>query len=221
MSVLEIKKKIELLNTSLAEQRESLSLLRKQIVTATKPYVRERIKSEVEQQVKSNSEHTKELGKDALTEMKKQLLSVLDNIDALVDDIFGDDELWVHVNYKVTPNGDRFGQGYNKEKLAKENIRKGIKIALGEAGKILIKYKYLSPGNQYTWDYGMRYDYSRANKGESRLMYAYGLSLPEELFQMIEKYSKGIWQLHEASCQLMDSQKALSEQEAIDLWNEV
>lgn len=221
MSVLEIKKKIELLNTSLAEQRESLSLLRKQIVTASKPFVRERIKFEVEQQVKSNSEHTKELGKDALTEMKKQLLSVLDNSDALVDDIFGDDELWVHVNYKVTPNGDRFGLGYNKEKLAKENIRKGIKIALGEAGKILIKYKYLSPGNQYTWDYGMRYDYSRANKGESRLMYAYSLSLPEELFQMIEKYSKGIWQLHEASCQLMDSQKALSEQEAIDLWNEV
>lgn len=221
MSVLEMKKKIEQLNTAITEQQKSLALLRQQIVTASKPFVKECIKHEIEQQVKSNSEHTKELGKDALTEMKKQLLSVLDNSDALVDDIFGDDELWVHVNYKVTPNGDRFGQGYNKEKLAKENIHKGIKIALGEAGKILIKYKYLSPGKQYTWDYGMRYDYSRANKGESRLMYAYGLSLPEELFQMIEKYSKGIWQLHEASCQLMDSQKALSEQEAIDLWNEV
>ena len=221
MSVLEIKKKIEQLNTAITEQQKSLALLRQQIVTASKPFVKERIKHEIEQQVKSNSEHTKELGRDALTEMKKQLLSILDNSDALVDDIFNDDELWVHINYNVIPNMDLFGQGYDKGKLAKENIHKGIRIALGEAGKILIKYKYLSPGNQYTWDYGMRYYYSCTNQAESRLMYAYGLSLPEELFQMIEKYSKGIWRLHEVSCQLLDSQKALSEQEAIDLWNEV
>lgn len=221
MSVLEIKKKIELLNTSLAEQRESLSLLRKQIVAASKPFVRERIKSEVEYQVKDNSEHTKELGKEALAEMKKQLLTALENSDAIIDEIFGDDELWVHENYKVSPNGDRFGQGYNKKELARENIHKGIKIAIGEAGKILIEHKYLSPGNQYRWDYGMRYDYTRANKGKSKLMYGYGLSLPQETNALIEKYCKGIGQLHEASCQLMDLEKALSEQEAMDLWNEV
>ena len=75
MSVLEMKKKIEQLNTAITEQQKSLALLRQQIVTASKPFVKERIKHEVEQQVKSNSEHTKELGKDALTEMKRQLMN--------------------------------------------------------------------------------------------------------------------------------------------------
>lgn len=221
MSVLEIKKKIELLNASLDEQRESLALLRQQIVTASKPFVRERIKSEIEHQVKDNPEHTKKLGKDVLAEMKKQLLTALENSDAVVDDIFSDDELWVHENYMVSPNGDRFGQGYNKKESAKENIHKGIKVAIGEAGKILIEHKYLSPGKQYRWDSGMRYDYTRANKGKSKLMYGYGLSLPQEINLLIENYCKGIGQLHEALCQLMDLQKALSEQEAIDLWNEL
>lgn len=221
MSVLEIKKKIELLNASLAEQRESLALLRQQIVTASKPFVRERIKSEIEHQVKDNPEHTKKLGKDVLAEMKKQLLTALENSDAVVDDIFSDDELWVHENYMVSPNGDRFGQGYNKKESAKENIHKGIKVAIGEAGKILIEHKFLSPGNRYRWDSGMRYDYTRANKGKSKLMYGYGLSLPQEINMLIEKYCKGIGQLHEALCQLIDLQKSLSEQEAIDLWNKV
>lgn len=221
MSVLDIKKKIELLNTSLSEQRESLALLRQQIVTSSKPFIRERIKSEIEQQVKDNPEHTKKLGKDVLAEMKKQLLAALENSDTVVDDIFSDEELWVHENYKVVPNGDRFVQGYNMKESAKVNIHKGIKIAIGEAGKILINHKYLSPGNQYRWDSGMRYDYTRANKGKSKLMYGYALSLPKEIDILIEKYCKGIGQLHETLCQLMDLQKALSEQEAIDLWNEV
>lgn len=221
MSTLEIKKKIELLNTSLVDQRESLAVLRQQIVAASKPFVRERVKSEIEHQVRGNPEHTKKLGKDALAEMKKQLLTALENSDAVVDGIFSDDELWVHENYTVSPEGDRFGQGYNKKKSAKENIHKGIKVAIGEAGKILIEHKYLSPGNQYRWDSDMRYDYTRANKGKSKLMYGYGLSLPQEINLLIENYCKGVGQLHEALCQLMDLQKALSEQEAIDLWNEV
>ena len=47
MSVLEIKKKIDSLDISVAEQQKSLALLREQIVAAIKPFVKERIKNEV------------------------------------------------------------------------------------------------------------------------------------------------------------------------------
>ena len=221
MNVLEIKKNIESLTVSIADQQRSLAILRQQIVTAIKPFVKERIKYEVEHQVKTNSEHTKALGKDALTEMKKQLQTALENSDAVIDGIFGDDTLWVHVNYQVVPNGDRFSQSFNNQNAAGEKIRKGIKIAVGEAGKILVDYKYLPIGNLYVWDSGMRYDYTRANQGQSKLMYAYALALPQELETLIGKYSKGVGLLHDASCKLMDLQKTLSQQEAMDLWNEV
>ena len=72
MSVLEIKKNINSLNVSIAEQQKSLAILKQQIVAASKPFVKERVKYEVEHQVKANSEHTKLLGKDALGEMKKR-----------------------------------------------------------------------------------------------------------------------------------------------------
>lgn len=221
MSVLEIKKKIDSLDISVAEQQKSLALLREQIVAAIKPFVKERIKNEVESHVKTNSEHTKALGKDTLAEMKKELLAALENSDTFIDDIFGDNTLWVHENYQVIPNGDRFSQKYNNQKSAKEKIRNGIKIAVGVAGKILIDHKYLSIGNLYVWESGMRYDYTRANNGKSRLMYAYGLSLPQGISRLIEDYSNGIGQLHEVLCQLLDAQKSLSVQEALDLWNEV
>lgn len=221
MGVLEIKKKIDSLNISVAEQKKSLAILSEQIVVAIKPYVKEKIKYEVESHVKTNSEHTKALGIDTLAEMKKELITVLEASDTIIDGIFSDDTLWVHVNYQVIPNGDFFGQKYNNQKSAKEKIRKGIKIAVGEAGKILINYKYLSAGNLYVWESGMRYDYTRASGGKSRLMYAYGLSLPQDISQLIEDYSNGIGQLHEVLCQLQDTQKSLSVQEALDLWNEV
>lgn len=221
MSISDLKQKISELKIAITQQHDALGLLRQQITDAVKPFVNEQIKIEVEKHVKGNPEHTKSLGRETLAAMKQRLTRTLENSNSIVDEIFTRDSFWVHVNYEVKANGDRFGQAYNNKKLAEDNIRNGIKTALGEVGKILIDYKYLTLGREYQWEKGMRYDYTRANNGESRLMYAYGVSLPSDLTKLITEYCNGIDQLHKLSCQLIDSQASLSQQEALDLWNDV
>lgn len=221
MSISDLNQKISELKVAITQQHDALGLLRQQITDIIKPFVNEQIKIEVEKHVKGNPEHTKNLGRESLAEMKQRLTKTLENSNSFVDEIFANDILWVHVNYEVKPNGDRLVQAYNSKKLAGENIRSGIKIALGAVGKILIDYKYLTLGREYQWEKGMRYDYTRANNGVSRLMYAYGISLPDNLTKLIAEYCNGIDQLHKLSCQLIDAQASLSQQEALDLWNDV
>ena len=156
MSISDLKQRISELDVAIAQQHDALGLLRQQIVDAAKPFVNNQIKIEVEKHVKGNPDHTKSLGRESLAEMKQRLTKTLENSNSIVDEVFTCDILWVHVNYEVKPDGDRFGQAYNSKKLAGENIRNGIKIALGEAGKILIDYKYLTLGREYQREKGMR-----------------------------------------------------------------
>lgn len=220
MDVTTLKQEIENLELSAEEQRQSLEAQRQKIVDAIKPFAKEKIKSEVESQVRTNAEHTKQLGKEVLAEMKKQLNAVLENSDRFVDEVFADNALWLHVNYSIIP-GDSFGQKFNNEKKAKDSILKGIRVIVGQAGRILFDYKYISLGSQYRWENGMRYDYSKANQGQSRIEYGYGLSLPKNLEEMIKKYCNDIDNLHEVLNKLSNTQKKLAEQEAVDLWDEV
>jgi hypothetical protein len=221
MGVVEIKQEIEKCESSIKAQQQSFLVQRQQIIDAIKPFVNARLKEEVEAEVKRNSEHTKELGKPALSEMKKRLAELLENSDRITDEAFGDDTIWTYVNYKVLPDGDRFGQGYNNRKAAKENILKGIKIIIGEAGKILLDNKYIKVGGQYRWDADVRYDYTRAGKGATKIVYGYGLSLPQNIEKLIDEYCKGIEDLHETAGKVLDLKEKLSEQEAVDLWDEV
>lgn len=79
----------------------------------------------------------------------------------------------------------------------------------------------MTVGSEYIWESGVHYDYTRTNKGTPKLMYRYGLSLPQNISRLIDEYCTGIRTLHDTSSRLLDSQKALSQQEAEDLWNEV
>lgn len=220
MDITTLKQEKEMLEGSSEKQRQLLETKRQEIVEAVKPFAKEKIKSEVEAQVRTNAEHTKELGKAVLAEMKKQLYTVLENSDSFVDEVFADNSLWLHVNYKVIP-GDNFGQKHNNVKQAEDNIMRGIRVIIGQAGKILYDNKYVSLGSQYSWENGVRYDYTKANQGASRIVYGYRPSLPKDLEDMIHNYSDNIGKLHEILDKLSNTQKKLSEQEAADLWAEV
>lgn len=220
MDTIALKQEIETLERSSEKQRQLLETKRQEIVEAVKPFSKEKIKSEVEAQVRTNAEHTKELGKAVLAEMKKQLNAVLDNSDSFVDEVFADNSLWLHVNYKIIP-GDSFGQKFNNVKKAEDNIMRGIKVIVGQAGKILYDNKYISLGSQYCWENSVRYDYTKANQGRSRIIFGFRLSLPKDIEEMIHNYCDDIGDLHEILDKLYKTQKKLSEQEAADLWDEV
>ncbi len=221
MGVTAIKTEIETCEASIRALQQSFSVQRQQIVEAIKPFVKAQIKKEVENEVKRNSEHTKGLGKEALSEMKKRLAELLDNSDNITDSTFSDDALWTYVNYRVSLDGDRYGQKYNNRKDAKENIIKCIKIIIGEAGQLLIDNEYIEEGGLYRRERGMRYDYTKADKGSTKLMYGYALTLPQDIENLIGEYGKSIEDLHDATDKVLNLQKKLSEQEAVDLWDEV
>ena len=219
MGVNEIKQEIGKYEHSIKLQQQALDKLRNQIIEETKPFVKIQLKSEVESRVKHNPEHTKELGRDALSAMKQRLFILLDSSDDLVDATFVDDSLWVHVNYN--PDGSRYA--YDNQKLAKEKIHKGIRMIIGEAGKILLDNGYIKVGHEYRWDADLyrSYNFTNDSKAKAKLLYGFGLSVPPNIQALIEKYVEGIKVLHEASIKVSDLQKALSEQEAVDLWDEV
>ena len=88
-------------------------------------------------------------------------------------------------------------------------------MVLGEAGRILVDFKYSKVIGQYD-RYGSEWKLTSDNK----IIYAYGLSLPRALEDLIKQYSKELEQLHDFVEKIDDLKQKLSEQEAIDLWDE-
>ncbi len=215
MGVKEIRQEIEMNEKNQENKIKILQEIREKIVEETKPYANEKLKRYVESAVKNNPEHTKELGKETLSEMKKRLFELLEISDEIVDKTFNDDKLWLHVNYCLVSDGDKFGQRYNNSKKADENIRSGIRTVLGEAGRILIDYKYAKASGQYDRS-GNEWKISG-----NKITYAYALSLPKDLEDLIKQYSKELEKLHDFVEKIDDLKQKLSEQEAIDLWDEV
>lgn len=220
MGVSEIKREIEKYETTINELQKSFMLQREQIIAAIKPFVKVWLKDNVEDHVRKNSEHTKSLGISALSEMKKRLTNLLEDSDNIVDEVFSDDGRWVHVNYRISLNGNTSGQEYNNKETAERNILDGIKIVLGNAGNILYDYKYIPIGREYCLYPNARPDYSRGRNIPAKLIYGYGLLLPQDIQQLINEYRNSIGDLHEASEKLLVLRKNLSEQEAVDLWAE-
>ena len=215
MGVKEIKQEIQINENNEKAKIKTLHDIRGKVVEETKSFVNEQIKKYVESSVKNNPEHTKELGKETLSEMKKRLFDLLAISDEIVDKTFEGDKLWLHVNYHLVSEGDKYGQRYNNSKKAIENIHQGIRRVLGEAGRILVDFKYSKAIGEYD-RYGSEWKLTSDNK----IIYAYGLSLPIALEDLIKQYSKELEQLHDFVEKIDDLKQKLSEQEALDLWDE-
>lgn len=219
MGVNEIKQEISKIEGSIELERQKLDGFRQRIIEEAKPFIRVQLKANVEGEVKSNSEHTKELGREKLSVMKQQLSVLLNNSDNLVDEIFSDDGLWIYVNYDI--GDDR--SAYTNKKLAGEKIHKAIRTVLGEAGQLLIDNNYIKAGSMYQWDTGTRrsYNLTSSNPVKSKLVYKGYLPIPELLGQFIGDYTKEIETIHELYVKVSDLKEKLSKQEAADLWDEV
>lgn len=219
MSVNKIKQEIGKVERSIEVKQQNLDRLRQRITEEVKPFVNPQLKESVEREVHRNSEHTKELGRDNLSAMKQSLIALLDSSDSLVEKVLTNNDFWMHVNYCV--GDDRYAYGIQEE--AKRKIYKGIKIILGEAGKLLIDYGYIQTGAMYRWDGDTRrsLDLVNSNPQKSDLVYIGAISLPKSLSQLMEEYVKEVSALHELCIKTMELKEDLSRQEAIDLWEEV
>lgn len=220
MGVNEIKQEIGKFERSINDELKTLDGLRQRITDGVKPFVNPQLKENVEKEIKSSSEHTKNLGREKLSAMKQQLIDLLDNSDSLVEKVFSNNDFWMHVNFDL--NDDRYAYGVHQEEV-KGNICKGIKIILGEAGKLLIAYDYIKPGIEYQWDGANRRNFNLVDNSpaKSDLICKKPLRIPQSLRLLIEEYAKGVQRLYELHLKVSDLKKDLSEQEATDLWDGV
>lgn len=219
MSVNELREKISQHEDSIRIQQQALCELRRSIVEEIKPFVKTELKKNVEDQVKSDFEHTKELGHDKLASMKQQLLDLLDSSDSIVEKMFSDDALWIHVNY----NADGSSYAFESQERAKEMMDRGIRAVLGEVGRLLKNFGYIEFGSIYRFDNHSHRSFNlvSGNQAQAKLFYRGCVSKPTPLEQLIDEYVKKIGPLHEECVEVSNLKTALLKQEAVDLWNEV
>ena len=218
MGVNEIKQEIGNLERSIEAQQQNLNKLRQRITDEIKPFVKPLLKENVEKEVRGNSEHTKGLGREKLSAMKQELKALVYNSDSLVEKVLANNDFWMHINYDI--GDERYMYGVSREEV-KGKIYRGIKIILGEAGKLLIEYDYVKAGITYQWDDTHR-NFNLVDSGQkkSNLLYKGHFPTPNSLKLLTEEYAKGLGILHELYEKVSDLKKELSEQEAADLWDE-
>lgn len=151
--------------------------------------------------------------------MKQQLLDLLDRSDSLVEEVFSDNSLWMHVKIGF----DERPYTFNDETAAKGKIEDGIRIVLGEAGKLFQKFDYVNAGNMYrrNRDSYSYFNFISDNSPQAKLFYQGSLEIPSTLKLLIREYAERIEPLHQEYIEVSKLQKDLSEQEAADLWNEI
>lgn len=217
MGIEVIKQQIEENNANIALKMNDFEMRRTTIIEQLKLFIQSELKRIVENEVKCNSEHTKTLGAQKLGEMKKQLQSLLENSNNLVDTVFGNDHLWAHINYIINPKGDTWGQKRNNITKAEACIISGIKRILGKSGKILIDFGYAKAGSKHERAKLWQQD------DDNEIVFGsnYSLQIPADIKKSIEDYCKQIEEMHDIIENLEQLKKKLSQQEAVDLWEQI
>lgn len=163
MSANELRKKIEQHQNSIQARRDALCTIRQQIIEEAKPFIKTELQRIVDKGVIEDSAHTKELNQEKLlSSMKQQLSDLLNRSDSLVEEIFSDDALWTYVNINTSEDDYTLNDSRN----AMEKVKNGIKMALGEAGKLFQEFGYAMARTMYKQKNGSRRDFNLVNDNQ-------------------------------------------------------
>ena len=215
MDVKSVKKEIEQNDIAVTGQMNAFTCLQKDIIAEIKLFVASELKRLVENEVSRNSDHTKSLSKENLGEMKRRYNQILESSGDTVDSLFTGSELWLHIDYKIITNDEAFEQSFISEKKAEENIMRGISLALGQAGQILIDYGYEDMGTKYGRFAEIEFH------GKKRLAYQNIIILSDSLEKLLQEYCQGIGNLHRLLENNLNLKQNINEQEVLDLWSNV
>lgn len=203
MSVESIRQEINQYEATIKRRLQVLAQLRVSIIADVKPCMKEMLKENIEKQVRNNPDHTQALGRETLGEMKAKLGVLIETSDSIVDAIFANNELWMHIDYEKTMSPNSYCNAGQSE----QNMRDGVGAILDKADDLLVEYKYIKKPS--------------ASFSTSRAIPAYWFSLPKPLLDKIKKYRTDIEALHNDLSKLSGLKKDLAKQEASDLWEQV
>ena len=219
MDINTVKNEIKKNDVALAGNMNNLSSLRNKIIIEIKPFVASELVTLVEREVSRNSRHTKSLTKAKLAEMKRKFNKILESNNETVDRIFADDKLWMYMDYRAITEATT-EQVLEQGTRADDNIIDGIRIALGQAGQLLIDYGYeeVEETNLRHADYVLN-DYIIFDN--TTIAYRSEMILPRTLTDLIKEYCQVVRSLHVVLKKDLKLKKQITEKEALDLWIEV
>ena len=184
--------------------------VKNKIVVEIETYLKETYIKDIEYQVKSKTDITKQLGVEKLSELKQELTQLLDRVSGLTKESFNKDSLWIHKNYDIKEK-DEFGIMYNSKQNIKTNITKTIRELMGHGGRLIIKYGYENYSNNTCWEKIQNSDIPK---------YSYSIMLNDGIEEVMKEYTALFEQLHDCHVKLLKAKKDKAQQEALDLWSQ-
>lgn len=207
---------LEMFNNQLLKSENKINELKNKlgesqnlIVCQFKNYTAEYFKKEIEDKVKLNSENTKNLGLEKLSELKKELNELINQSSELVEKYINIEEVWGHIDYKVVLENE-FNQRFNIKSDTNSRIQSVFRLLIGHLGQLLIKYQYVKYGSE-----GWEKDYN-----SNLPKYKYGLGLPKNIQESIASYIKLFEELHDELVQYKKIEKNKNQFEATSLWEQ-
>ena len=117
------------------------------IINKSTEMMRKQIKNRIEDTVKKNPEHTKELNNEGkLKQVKKLMNETLENIGVYVKEEFTVNKVFIHKDLKV----EKYKSPFEYSRGVKEQYEEVYRILLGYAGNVICKFGYEKAGNDYT-----------------------------------------------------------------------
>jgi len=171
-------------------------------------FMKEKFRKDIETNAKTQSEITKKLGIEKLTELKNDLSELIERIPSLVNGTMKND-VWLHNNYSVSLENE-FGQKRHIRSGFNSIITNILRELYGHAGLLLFKYEY---ANFKTSGWEKQYK-SEIPK------YKYSFSLSKQLEEAIDIYINLLEQLHDLLVKLDKVTNQKEQQEASDLWDQ-
>ena len=201
LQISEYENNIENFRTQLNEASEIL-------VKDINIFIKEKYQNDIESNVKTKVEISKQLGIEKLRELKTELAELIGRTPSLVDKHMKDD-IWVHKNYSLNV-ANEFNQKYNIKHKFNKSVTNILCELYGYAGALLIKYGYENSSSA-NWE----------KQHDSEIpKYKYWLTLSKGLDISINLYVHLLEQQHDILVKLNKAIRQKEQQEALDLWDQ-
>ena len=173
----------------------------------TLPYLDHYCRTFVEKEVVNHPDKAKQLGKDGLADLKKELDRVITRLAPRVKTHIDTKFPWPHRASDVT----RTESPEQVETALKERMR----FLMGYMGDILVKHGFAKSGPDAEWR-----PVKPKSKSEKRLMYSWGIDFSPELTTIWIDYVQVLQELKEFKMKLGDVERDREKNEAKRLWEE-
>lgn len=202
----------ELINTNkikIAEIKDELENIRRQLVESAKEFIKDNIKQKVEEAVHQNLKRTKELNtENKLKTLKEELSQTIEIASQKTEVCLNETKHWIHLS--TLPKNLSYDSNTiieSREKI-KETIYEILKSIFSYAGKLIHKYGYIAKDDA-SWEI-------QDNELPS---YRYKVSLNMKTENLVKKYQDVIQTYLKLNVELLNTQIKKEQNEAQHLWN--